>query len=190
MQTPNQPYSWANLAYTECMGHVWLKIVTRSSVPTDQGRSSVPWDQKPRPPTEVSPSVDPFSKILDSRLGLGYSVFEATWEPISNLTNCSEVLSAYRQRRGLRWTQGGCGVSLVHDKPDHLAVHALCCPLEGSLWTELHVCWVPVLLGIGIHAAVRCCVCMYTLQCSSRLKLALLGFVCCSGMSSLPPKAL
>ena len=32
----------------------------------------------------------------------GYSVFEATWEPDSNLTNCSEVLSAYRQRRGLR----------------------------------------------------------------------------------------
>ena len=32
----------------------------------------------------------------------GYSVFEATWEPASNLTNCSEVLSAYRQRRGLR----------------------------------------------------------------------------------------
>ena len=24
-------------------------------------------------------------------------------------------------------------VSIVHDKPDHLAVHALCCPLEGSL---------------------------------------------------------
>ena len=32
----------------------------------------------------------------------GYSVFEATWEPASNLTNCSEVLFAYRQRRGLR----------------------------------------------------------------------------------------
>ena len=32
----------------------------------------------------------------------GYSVFEATWEPASNLTNCSEVWSAYRQRRGLR----------------------------------------------------------------------------------------
>ena len=32
----------------------------------------------------------------------GYSVFEATWEPASNLTNCSEVLSAYRQRTGLR----------------------------------------------------------------------------------------
>ena len=31
-----------------------------------------------------------------------YSVFEATWEPASNLTNCSEVLSAYRQHRGLR----------------------------------------------------------------------------------------
>ena len=24
-------------------------------------------------------------------------------------------------------------VSVVHDKPDHLAVHVLCCPLEGSL---------------------------------------------------------
>ena len=47
----------------------WLKRVTQSSVPTNQGRSSVPRDQKPRPPTEVSPSVDPFSKILDSRLG-------------------------------------------------------------------------------------------------------------------------
>ena len=32
----------------------------------------------------------------------GYSVFEATWEPASNLTNFSEVLSANRQRRGLR----------------------------------------------------------------------------------------
>ena len=31
------------------------------------------------------------------------------------------------------------------------------------------------LLGIVIHAAVRCCVCMYTLQYSSRLKLALGG---------------
>ena len=30
-------------------------------------------------------------------------------------------------------------VSIVHDKPDHLAVHALCCLLEGSLYTELHV---------------------------------------------------
>ena len=46
-----------------------VKIVTRSSVPTDQGRSSVPSDQKPRPPTEVSPSVDPFREILDSRSG-------------------------------------------------------------------------------------------------------------------------
>ena len=32
----------------------------------------------------------------------GYSVFEATWEPVSNLTNCAGILSAYRQRRGLR----------------------------------------------------------------------------------------
>ena len=32
----------------------------------------------------------------------GYSVFEATWEPTLNLTNCSEVLSAHMQRRGLR----------------------------------------------------------------------------------------
>ena len=31
----------------------------------------------------------------------GYSVFEAMWEPDSNLTNCSEVLSAYGQRREL-----------------------------------------------------------------------------------------
>ena len=32
----------------------------------------------------------------------GYSVFEAMREPASNLTNCSEVLSSYRQRRRLR----------------------------------------------------------------------------------------
>ena len=32
----------------------------------------------------------------------GYSVFEATWEPVSNLTNCPRVLAGYRQRRGLR----------------------------------------------------------------------------------------
>ena len=31
----------------------------------------------------------------------GYSVFEATWEPASNLTNCSRVFSAYRQHREL-----------------------------------------------------------------------------------------
>ena len=30
-------------------------------------------------------------------------------------------------------------VSVVHDKPDHLAVHALCCTLESSLHTELYV---------------------------------------------------
>ena len=29
--------------------------------------------------------------------------------------------------------------SIVHDKPDHLAVHSLCCPLEGGLYTELYV---------------------------------------------------
>ena len=32
----------------------------------------------------------------------GYSVFEAVCKPVSNLTNCPEVLSAYRQRSGLR----------------------------------------------------------------------------------------
>ena len=31
----------------------------------------------------------------------GCSVFEAMWELISNLTNCFEALSAYRQRKGL-----------------------------------------------------------------------------------------
>ena len=29
----------------------------------------------------------------------------------------------------LKWDS----VSVVHDKPDHLAVHALCYPLEGSV---------------------------------------------------------
>ena len=47
-------------------------------------------------------------------------------------------------------------VSIVHDKPDHLAVHALCCPLEGSL----DVYRVHVLLGVGIYYAVRC-LCMH-----------------------------
>ena len=32
----------------------------------------------------------------------GYDVFEATWEPESNLANCSRMLNAYLQRRGLR----------------------------------------------------------------------------------------
>ena len=32
----------------------------------------------------------------------GYNTFEATWEPVSNLTGCPRVLKAYRQRRGLR----------------------------------------------------------------------------------------
>ena len=31
-------------------------------------------------------------------------------------------------------------VSVVHDKPDHLAVHVLCCPLEGSLCITLSSC--------------------------------------------------
>ena len=30
-------------------------------------------------------------------------------------------------------------VSVVHNEPDHLAVHALRCPLAGSLWVELHM---------------------------------------------------
>ena len=32
----------------------------------------------------------------------GFPLFEATWEPASNLTNHYEVLSAYKQCRGLR----------------------------------------------------------------------------------------
>ena len=35
--------------------------------------------------------------------------------------------------------RGSVSVNIVHDKPDHLDVHALCCPLEGSLYTELYV---------------------------------------------------
>ena len=32
----------------------------------------------------------------------GYSVFESTWEPESNLTNCARTLASYQQCRGLR----------------------------------------------------------------------------------------
>ena len=32
----------------------------------------------------------------------GYSVFELTWEPEANLTNCACTLALYQQRRGLR----------------------------------------------------------------------------------------
>ena len=32
----------------------------------------------------------------------GYSVFELTWEPEDNLTNCAHTLASYQQRRGLR----------------------------------------------------------------------------------------
>ena len=58
---------------------------------------------------EVEDLLDHRTRRCGSASGLehlvkwkGYSVFEATWEPALNLTNCSEVLSAYRQRRGLR----------------------------------------------------------------------------------------
>ena len=58
---------------------------------------------------EVEDLLDHGTRRCGSASGLeylvkwkGYSVFEATWEPDSNFTNCSEVLSAYRQRRGLR----------------------------------------------------------------------------------------
>ena len=58
---------------------------------------------------EVEDLLDHCTRRRGSASGLeylvtwkGYSVFEATWEPASNLTNCSEVLPAYRQRRGLR----------------------------------------------------------------------------------------
>ena len=58
---------------------------------------------------EVDDPLDHCTRRRGSASGLeylmkwkSYSVFEATWEPASNLTNCSEVLSAYRQRRGLR----------------------------------------------------------------------------------------
>ena len=32
----------------------------------------------------------------------GYSVFESTWEPEDNLTNCARTLASYQQCRGLR----------------------------------------------------------------------------------------
>ena len=32
----------------------------------------------------------------------GYSVFDWTWEPEANLTNCARTLASYQQRRGLR----------------------------------------------------------------------------------------
>ncbi len=31
----------------------------------------------------------------------GYPVFDSTWEPLSNLTNCESILSAFKLRRGL-----------------------------------------------------------------------------------------
>ena len=31
----------------------------------------------------------------------GYSVFESTWEPEANLTNCARTLASYQQHRGL-----------------------------------------------------------------------------------------
>ena len=40
----------------------------------------------------------------------GYSVFESTWEPEANLTNCARTLALYQQRRGLRLTQRGSDV--------------------------------------------------------------------------------
>ena len=68
-----------------------------------------------RPPTddqgefEVEDLLDHRTHRRGSASGLeylvkwkSYSVFEAMWEPSSNLTNCSGVLPAYRQRRGLR----------------------------------------------------------------------------------------
>ena len=30
-----------------------------------------------------------------------YSVFESTWEPEANLTNCAHTLASYQQRRGV-----------------------------------------------------------------------------------------
>ena len=38
---------------------------------------------------------------------LVYPVVEATWEPLSNLTNCPDILSAYEGCKGLSLTQGG-----------------------------------------------------------------------------------
>lgn len=37
----------------------------------------------------------------------GYGLAESTWEPVSNLTNCPEVLSAFEERRGLRSSHRG-----------------------------------------------------------------------------------
>ena len=31
----------------------------------------------------------------------GYAVFESTWEPEANLTNCAHTLALYQQHRGL-----------------------------------------------------------------------------------------
>ena len=49
--------------------------------------------------------------ILDYRLSrtgpeylvkwLGYPVFESTWEPAANLTNCPDILAAFKARKGL-----------------------------------------------------------------------------------------
>ena len=32
----------------------------------------------------------------------GYPFWDCTWEPESNLTHCTEVLSAFKKRRGLQ----------------------------------------------------------------------------------------
>ena len=37
----------------------------------------------------------------------GYSIFESTWEPRANLTNCPDILRAYLQRRGRRSSRRG-----------------------------------------------------------------------------------
>ena len=31
----------------------------------------------------------------------GYSVFDSTWEPASNLTHCGDILAAFKSRRNL-----------------------------------------------------------------------------------------
>ena len=77
----------------------------------------------------------------------GYSVFEATWEPASNLTNCSEVLSAYRQRRGLRCAQGGvvlalCMTSLITLLCMRCAAHLRVACVLNFMYTEFLHYWV------------------------------------------------
>lgn len=68
-----------------------------------------------RPPADGSGEFD-VKDLLDHRIQgrgkastweylvkqKGYSMFEVTWEPTTNLTNCDRVIAGYRDHRGLR----------------------------------------------------------------------------------------